>query len=77
MMVYTVINASTGDLRFHLYDPCLAFLVQGIAARLGKRTPEEPALAEDNLDQIFEEPSELNVGEVIRVGVYQIPAKPA
>ena len=43
MMVYTVINANTGDLRFHLYDPCLAFLVQGIAVRLGKRMPEAPA----------------------------------
>jgi hypothetical protein len=40
MTIYTAINATTADLRFHLYDPCLMFLVQGIAARLAKRTPE-------------------------------------
>ena len=55
MMVYTVINASTGDLRFQLYSPCFAFLVQGIAARLGKRTQEAPAnIAGENLEPIAE-----------------------
>jgi O-antigen ligase len=55
MMVYTVINASTGDLRFQLYPPCFAFLVQGIAARLGKRTQEAPAnIAVEDLEPIAE-----------------------
>jgi len=55
MMVYTVINASTGDLRFQLYPPCFAFLVQGIAARLGKRTQEAPAnMAGEDLEPIAE-----------------------
>jgi hypothetical protein len=55
MMGYTVINASTGDLRFELYSPCLAFLVQGIAARLGQRTQEAPAtIAGEDLEPIAE-----------------------
>jgi O-antigen ligase len=75
MMTYTVINAGTGDLRFHLYDPCLVFLVQGIAARLGK--PEEPVLIENDLEQTVEEASDFDVSEAVRVGVYDIQAKPA
>jgi O-antigen ligase len=77
MMTYTVINASTGDLRFHLYDPCFVFLVQGIAARLGKRTPEEPALIEDNLEQIVEKAPDYGAGAPLPVRVYEVQAKPA
>ena len=77
MMVYTAINANTGDLRFHLYDPCFAFVVQGIVARLGKRMPETPGMGDDNLEQILEEPSDFDVGEPVRVGVYEVQAKPA
>ena len=55
MVVYLVINWSTGDLRFHLYDPCFAFLVQGIVAGLVKRVPErrESAGGKD-LDHVVE-----------------------
>jgi hypothetical protein len=55
MMAYTVINASTGDLRYELYSPCFAFLVQGIAARLGQRTQEAPAsITGEDLEPIAE-----------------------
>lgn len=40
MTVYLMINWSTADLRFHLYDPCFVFLLQGIVAGLAKRVPE-------------------------------------
>jgi hypothetical protein len=55
MVVYLVINWSTGDLRFHLYDPCFAFLVQGIVVGLAKRVPEgrESAGGKD-LDHVVE-----------------------
>jgi O-antigen ligase len=77
MTIYTLINGATGDLRFHLYDPCLMFLVQGIAARLAKRTPEEAVLAEDNLTPVFEEPVDFNLAESVPAGKYEIQAKPA
>jgi O-antigen ligase len=72
MTVYLVINWNTGDLRFHLYDPCLAFLVQGMAARWGKLSPEQPTLGAGNLEQIFEDRSDFNVDEAIPVGTYHI-----
>jgi O-antigen ligase len=77
MMIYTVINATTGDLRFHLYDSCLMFLFQGIAARLGTRTTEEPALADDDLVQVYEGASDFNMREWARAGKLEIQAKPA
>ena len=69
MVIYTAINANTGDLRFHLYDPCFAFLVQGIAARL--------AMRDDGLEQIFEQVGRVVVDEPARVSVYEAPVKPA
>jgi O-antigen ligase len=77
MMIYTVINATTGDLRFHLYDSCLMFLFQGIAARLGKRVSEGPRLREDELEQIFEQPGRFDVGEPARASVCGVQVKPA
>lgn len=77
MMAYTVINASTGDLRFHLYDPCLAFLVQGIATRLGKRTPEESAIPDwEDLERI-EGASNFSADAPMPVRLYQVQAKTA
>jgi hypothetical protein len=73
-MIYTVINANTGDLRFHLYDPCLAFLFQGIAARLGKSASEAPGAADDSLQPFIEEPGDLEVGEP--VSIYHREPKP-
>lgn len=75
MVIYTLINATTGDLRFHLYDPCLMFLFQGIAARLGNS--QGLRLHEDELEQIFEQPRHFDVGEPVRASMYGVRAEPA
>ena len=68
MVVYLVINWSTGDLRFHLYDPCFAFLVQGIVAGLAKGVPEgrESAGGED-LDYVAERVMDPDDGALAQV----------
>jgi O-antigen ligase len=79
MMIYTVINANTGDLRFHLYDPCFAFLVQGIVAGLAKRMQEGRGSAGgEDLDHVAEGIMDRDDGalaEVTHVG--QLFANPA
>jgi len=73
MIIYTLINATTGDLRFHLYDPCLAFLVQGIAVRLGKRMPEAPAnLGGEDLEPIVAGVPDFRVGAPMAVRMCEI-----
>lgn len=75
VVIYTAINANTGDLRFHLYDPCFAFLLQGIAARLGSRAPEASAFGEANWEHTVEEASDFDVSKPVRAGMYEIQAK--
>jgi O-antigen ligase len=36
MVFYLMLNWNTGDLRFHLYEPVIAFLIQGVAADWSK-----------------------------------------
>jgi len=68
MVVYLVINWSTGDLRFHLYDPCFAFLVQGIVAGLAKRVPEGPESASGkDLDYVAERVMDPDDGALAQV----------
>jgi len=43
MVIYMMINWNTGDMRFHLYDPNLAFLVQGVIASLARRATKRAA----------------------------------
>lgn len=79
MVLYLVINWNTGDLRFHLYDPCFAFLVQGIVAGLAKRVPEGRGSAgSEDLNHVGErvmDPDDGALAEVTHVG--QLYANPA
>jgi O-antigen ligase len=69
MVFYLIINWSTGDLRFHLYDPCFAFLIQGIVASLAKLPPEVPAnLGKEDLEEI--RATDFNVGTPMPVRMY-------
>ncbi len=45
MTLYMVLNWSTGDLRFHLYDPCIAFLVNGVTVGYASRANGDCPLA--------------------------------
>jgi O-antigen ligase len=36
MVLYLMLNWNTGDLRFHLYEPVVAFLIQGLVAGWAK-----------------------------------------
>jgi O-antigen ligase len=79
MVLYLLINWSTGDLRFHLYDPCFAFLVQGIVAGLAKRMQEgQGSAGGEDLDHVAEgimDRDDGGLAEVTHVG--QLYANPA
>lgn len=51
MLLYMMANWNAGDLRFHLYDPCMTFLMNGILAGLAAGTREK-AVSTNN--QAFE-----------------------